>query len=112
MWYGDIRGYNYADSSNFYTQNIKLSAGISLSKRNAKFYFGLNYNHFFDTQHNGYPIQLDRIHPISFDLGMSVKVRRFTGVMMTDILNWESCIGVSYHFKQSKCPAFFRYKKS
>jgi hypothetical protein len=105
VWYGNIKG-EHSDGSAFYADNIKVSTGISKFYDGANWYAGINYNHFFNVNEDSRIIQLDRIHRISFDIGVSLTRGRFSAIMMTDILNWESCIGISYRFKDYRCAAF------
>jgi hypothetical protein len=76
--------------------------GIGYSYGNeAKFMICLNYNRFSKVVISD-KINLSRIKPISFDMGMSVTSGRITFMALTDILNWETTFGVNYKFKRDK----------
>ena len=110
VWYGDIRG-EHEDGSLFFTENIKIGGGVSIPHDdNFTWYAGLNYQRFFHTKEDIRIARLDRIKIISFDIGASLKHNRFTLLFLTDPLNWESMIGVSYRLKRSSCTAYPKHK--
>ncbi len=97
--YGDIK------QGEFYTDNVKVGMGMSmpiskdeLNKNKLALYFGPNYNHFFNTSGSDSYINIDKVHPISIDIGISCTKGRFTVLMMSDLPNWESLVGFSYRF--------------
>jgi hypothetical protein len=91
--YGNIR------INDFYTESFKIGSGISIPHNNAKFYVGLNYNHFFNTTESNH-VDLNRISKLSFDMGVSLTTNRFTMLIMSDLVNWESIVGFSYRLKK------------
>ena len=116
-WYGDIKGTDDMGEK-FYTDNVKVGLGLSYKTMNLISesiwlvpYVGINYNHFFNTTTNDKIIQLDRIKKVSFEVGASFKHNRFTLLMMTDFINWESMIGVSYKLKVKPCAVYNRNHK-
>ena len=95
VWYGNIKG-KKVPRNVFYTDNIKFGAGLSTTFEGLRIYAGANYNWFFNTIENPEVCRLDRIKRFSFDVGVSFTHGRFTMLMMTDFLNWESLFGFSY----------------
>ena len=106
VWYGNIKG---RDGSKFNTNNIKCGLGLSYKTKGLKPYLGINYNYFFNTVSDDKVIDLDRIKKVSFDVGVSFDKRRFSLLMMTDFLNFESMIGISYKLKD-KSHERYHYK--
>jgi hypothetical protein len=93
--------YGRINLDDFYTDNIKVGSGISLSMGNGgTFYVGTNYNHFFNTKNDNPKIDIDRVSILSFDIGMSLTTGRFTMLLMTDPINWESIVCFSYKLKK------------
>lgn len=92
--YGNIK------QKGFYTDNVKVGIGMSIPISKDKFalYFGPNYNYFFDTSERDSYINIDKVHSISIDIGISRTKGRFTILMMSDLPNWESLVGFSYRF--------------
>lgn len=105
IWYGNIRGV-HPDGGTFYTDNIKTSIGISTPYDGARWFVGVNYNLFFNTNEDNRLVQLDDVESVSLDIGVSLTRGRFSAIMMTDPFNWESCVGVSYTFKDQRCAAY------
>ncbi len=105
LMYGDIKGKQV-----FYTESIKAGAGIYIRDDNVKYHAGLNYNYFFNTTENPAEVDLSLLKKLSFDLGLSLTLDRLTMIMLTDIINWESCIGFSYDIKYQRCPAMIKSK--
>jgi hypothetical protein len=100
-WYGNIKG-EHPDGGKFYTDNIKVGMGVSHKEdRYFTWYVGVNYNYFFNTKTDERICRLDRINRVSIDIGASLRSRRFTLLFLTDPLNWESSIGVSYILKKN-----------
>ncbi len=100
--YGNIK------QGEFYTDNVKVGMGMSipisskdkLNKNKLALYFGPNYNHFFNTSGDNSYINIDKVHPISIDIGISVTKGRFTILMMSDLINWKSLVGFSYRLRK------------
>jgi len=90
--YGNIKG------DLFYTESVKIGTGISIPEGNANFYFGLNYNHFFNGSGYNYENVINKVSILSVDIGISVTYNRFSMLMMADFINWESILGFSYRF--------------
>lgn len=86
----------------FYTESYKAGAGVSFKiSGGGRVYFGINYNHFFNTVDDCYQINLDNIEPVSIDIGLSSgNEARFKLLFITDPINWESSIGFTYQFNR------------
>ena len=99
-WYGNMNR-----PEGFHAQNIKIGVGLSfldyhpLSDVRARWLIGINYNYFFDVE-NSTKINVNRVHVPSADLGIIVIMGRFSLLIMEDLFNWESCLGVSFKFKK------------
>lgn len=98
-WYGDIQKrtpYDY-----FYTQNIKIGLGTSFKlTEESNGYFGMNRSYYFGYSKKSELSDLNKVHKVSFDVGVDFKVTdHLTLLMMSDLLNWESCIGINYKLK-------------
>jgi len=96
-WYGTIK--SKKDMPYFYTKNIKVGLGTSYKINGlGRVYVGINHNYFF----NSYNLEIsgvNKIHKTSFDIGISGTVAgRFSILLMSDIWNWESNIGVGFNF--------------
>jgi len=87
----------------FHTQCVKLGTGVSFRFREGgSLYFGLNYSHYFDIQDNTMQIDLNRIKPVSIDIGIcSSDLNRFRILFITDPLNWETAVGFTFRFKKT-----------
>lgn len=109
-WYGNIQGV-HGDGGVFYTDNIKLGIGLSLKTDGLCPMLGINRNWFFNINEDDRIIQTGLIKKYSVEVGVMLRHRRFTGLMMTDPFNWESIIGVSYNFGDKRCPAYKRKHK-
>jgi hypothetical protein len=85
----------------FHTQSIKVGAGISIPvtyEKDIKIYVGYKHSYFYDTK-NASIGNVNRIKKNCFDVGVSGKVSdKVSILLMTDFLNWESLIGVTYKF--------------
>ena len=100
--YGNIK------DEGFYTDNVKVGIGMSIPIRQSyeenklALYFGPNYSHYFNTSGSNPTINLDKIYPISIDIGISLTKGRFTILLMSDLPNWESLVGFSYRLSKYK----------
>lgn len=99
-WAGKIS--EKTEFSTFKTNTVKIGAGLSFKMNDENtIYAGANYTHFFNVVNTSLVetckiVDMNRPYKISFDIGVSFKVERFTLLMMSDFLNWESMIGISY----------------
>jgi hypothetical protein len=96
IWYGDIQKKTAYD--HFYTQNIKVGFGVSfcLNER-SKIFLGVNQNYYFDYTKESTLVNWNNVHYISFDIGVDMRIsERFAFLMMSDLLNWESIIGINF----------------
>lgn len=92
-------------------QHVKLTTGILIPYEDGggnefDFTLGLNY-HWVSGQVVESEIYIDDPifqQPWSFEIGVSIKLRRFALGMRTDILRWEPCIdvGIPINFKKNK----------
>jgi hypothetical protein len=98
VWYGDLQ--KRTDLDHFYMETVKVSYGLThLFQDGTRLYIGLNRTWFFNYTKESDLVDWNKVHKISFDVGFDVRVtERFTFLMMSDLLNWESCIGVSFKF--------------
>lgn len=95
--YGDVV------EQDFYTENVKIGTGVSLRTREgAQFFLGLNYNHFFHTVDNSLAVNIAMVSPVSFECGVAAKFGRITMLIMTDPVNWESCVGISFSLTKTR----------
>jgi len=99
------------------TNHVKLSAGILIPLAD---YIGYQYDislaanrHFVDYEWiDDYAgvYNYDKIasRPWSFEIGLTIKMRRFTLGCRTDILHWEPCIdiGIPLTFKPELCRTY------
>lgn len=98
VWYGDML--KRTEFDHFYMETIKVSYGVThLFKDGTRLYVGLNRTWFFNYTKESSLVNWDKVHKVSFDIGVDVKVtERMTLLFMTDFLNWESCVGISFKF--------------
>jgi hypothetical protein len=94
--------YGWVDRYQFYSDNIRVGAGLSIpiEKDNFAVYVGGNYNYFFNIKDNSPFIDLSLIHKLSFDVGVSKTINKFTILLMYDFLNREPVVGVTYRFNK------------
>lgn len=86
--------------------HIKYSVGVLVPMRDylgSKFDFttGINYHYIYSYGDKSNLLDGKIFNPWSFELGLSVKMRRFALAIRTDILRWEPCvdIGIPLNYK-------------
>lgn len=98
------------DLSYFKIENTKIGLGISLPLKNKDqntFYLGINKNFYYNQVNTSFYYSnlhttFTPIKNVSIDLGVSMKIERFSLLIMTDLLTMQTCLGVSYQLKRQK----------
>lgn len=98
--YGDLGIYRHYGVRH----HTKLTTGVLLPLRdygtgNFDVTAGINYHHIGSIIMDGLPINPKIINPWSFELGLSVKLKRFALAIRTDILRWEPCVDIGIPLK-------------
>lgn len=98
--------YLYVDMDNYlHWQSIKsgIGATYTLKSINAYLFLGLNHNYNYDIIADPAIFNLSNLHEISIDIGISpTKNERFKLLIITDLLNMETSIGLSFRFNKRK----------
>jgi len=94
--------YNFGND-NFIKDHIKVGLGILLQANDpATSYYtvGLIYNSYGIKDLTGIEDQFNTnmLNPISFELGVTAIINRFTGGFRMDILKWEGCFEFGFVF--------------
>ena len=106
--YGHAWGGVIAPHAVVYAYNAKIGAGIAVpdlhrdGKMRMTWLAGVNYQHNWQIRMADW-FDLDKLHPLSVELGFKATYGRLTLAALTDPWNWESCFGV-WVSPRWKCP--------
>jgi len=99
----NIHGYvgvriGHTNMEKAYTNYIKLRIGTSIIiDEDTNILVGINYNKLYNQYNNNPTIDFTNIKPISFEIGLTGKIyKRLNVIFLTDFLNWETDVGISY----------------
>jgi hypothetical protein len=87
--------------------HVKLTTGVLIPLPDYQtwkydFTVGINYHYIHDATINNISVDPEIFNPLSFELGLAVKMKYLAIGIRTDILRWEPCVDVGYVFKYHK----------
>lgn len=87
--------------------HVKLTTGVLIPLPDYgtwkyDFTVGINYHYLKDVTIYNIPVNPEILNPLSFELGLTVKMKRLAIAVRTDILRWEPCIDIGYVLNYNK----------
>jgi hypothetical protein len=97
--YGKVQ-YGNINPTGLHADNLKGSLGVSLVAFavDCRLFLGGNYNYFYNVYGANPFVDINRVHPVSFEWGVSKILDRWEILMINDPINWETSLGVTYKF--------------